>query len=174
MKFKIFIAIILSIIAIFLWKTFSPKDIPLNFEECVAMGNPVMESYPRQCKHGEETFVEEVEDYSTGKENLIRVSNPVPNQEITSPFAASGEARGYWFFEASFPISILDGNGNEIVMGIAEAQGEWMTEDFVPFLSNIVFEKPETSNGTIVFHRDNPSGLPENDNSIEIPITFAD
>jgi hypothetical protein len=31
-----------------------------NFEECVAAGNPVMESYPRQCRHGEQTFVEDV------------------------------------------------------------------------------------------------------------------
>lgn len=32
-----------------------------SFEECVEAGNPVMESYPRQCRSGEETFVEELE-----------------------------------------------------------------------------------------------------------------
>lgn len=32
-----------------------------NFEECAAAGNPVMESYPRQCRHNDQTFVEEVE-----------------------------------------------------------------------------------------------------------------
>lgn len=31
-----------------------------NFEECVAMGNPVMESYPRQCRHEDMTFVEDI------------------------------------------------------------------------------------------------------------------
>jgi len=31
-----------------------------NFEECVAAGNPVMESYPRQCRAGDQTFVEEL------------------------------------------------------------------------------------------------------------------
>ncbi|MBU0645857.1 hypothetical protein KJ611_00020 [Patescibacteria group bacterium] len=29
-----------------------------NFEECVAAGNPVMESYPRQCRADDQTFVE--------------------------------------------------------------------------------------------------------------------
>ena len=29
-----------------------------NFEECVAAGNPVMESFPRQCRAGDMTFVE--------------------------------------------------------------------------------------------------------------------
>ncbi len=32
-----------------------------SFEDCVAAGNPVMESYPRQCIHDDEHFVEEVE-----------------------------------------------------------------------------------------------------------------
>ena len=32
-----------------------------NFEECVEAGNPVMESYPRQCQHGEQIFSEEIE-----------------------------------------------------------------------------------------------------------------
>lgn len=33
-----------------------------SFEDCVAAGNPVMESYPRQCKAGDKTFVEEIEE----------------------------------------------------------------------------------------------------------------
>ncbi|MBU0706586.1 hypothetical protein KJ657_02610 [Patescibacteria group bacterium] len=32
-----------------------------NFEECIAAGNPVMESYPRQCRHGDQTFTEEID-----------------------------------------------------------------------------------------------------------------
>jgi hypothetical protein len=31
-----------------------------NFEECIEAGNPAMESYPRQCKHGDKTFTEEI------------------------------------------------------------------------------------------------------------------
>jgi hypothetical protein len=30
-----------------------------NFEECVALGNPIMKSYPRQCRFGETTFTED-------------------------------------------------------------------------------------------------------------------
>lgn len=36
------------------------KDEVTNFEECVEAGNPVMESYPRQCKAGDEVFTEEI------------------------------------------------------------------------------------------------------------------
>ena len=41
------------------------RIVPLNeikdFEQCVAAGNPVMESYPRQCTANNQTFVEEIE-----------------------------------------------------------------------------------------------------------------
>jgi heat shock protein HslJ len=35
-------------------------DVVSNFDECVAQNNPVMESYPRQCRVGDEVFVEDV------------------------------------------------------------------------------------------------------------------
>ena len=31
-----------------------------SFEDCVAAGNPVMESYPRQCRHNDQHFVEDI------------------------------------------------------------------------------------------------------------------
>lgn len=31
-----------------------------SFEECVAAGNAVMESYPRKCRHKGQTFVEQI------------------------------------------------------------------------------------------------------------------
>ncbi len=37
----------------------APTERTVNsFEECVSAGNPVMESYPRQCRHEGELFVE--------------------------------------------------------------------------------------------------------------------
>ena len=33
-----------------------------SFDDCVAAGNPVMESYPRQCRHGNKTFTEVLDE----------------------------------------------------------------------------------------------------------------
>ncbi len=41
----------------------------LSFEECVAAGNPVMESYPRQCSADGKTFTEEIEHVCTEEES---------------------------------------------------------------------------------------------------------
>ncbi|OGE75761.1 MAG: hypothetical protein A3C85_04415 [Candidatus Doudnabacteria bacterium RIFCSPHIGHO2_02_FULL_48_21] len=102
----------------------------------------------------------------------LRIFSPLPNGVITSPVSLRGEARGNWYFEASFPIRLLDANGKELAVAVAQAQGEWMTEDFVPFNVNMSFPVPTTSTGTLVFQKDNPSGLPEHDDEFRMPVRF--
>lgn len=109
--------------------------------------------------------------------DLIKIDTPTVGAEITSPIKISGEARGTWYFEASFPIFIVDWDGKIIGQGIATAQSEWMTENFVPFTAEINFKTSEISGnysnrGVIIFKKDNPSGLPEFDDAYEMPILF--
>lgn len=111
-------------------------------------------------------------DYSINidKEEKSIIYNIVPNQKINSPLLIKGQARGTWFFEASFPIKLLDQNYQEIITTIAHAKSDWMTEDFIDFEATLEFERPKTQRGFIVFQKDNPSGLPENDEKIYVPI----
>ena len=44
-----------------------------NFEECVAAGNPVMESYPRQCRANGQTYVETIEHHCTEEEKNAQI-----------------------------------------------------------------------------------------------------
>lgn len=106
------------------------------------------------------------------KSDLIRVKNVKSGDIIKSPLTVEGEARGYWFFEASFPVRLLDGNGKQIAIGIAQAQSEWMTTEFVPFKTVLTFAAPITPNGTLVLEKDNPSGLPEHADELRISIRF--
>lgn len=116
-------------------------------------------------------------DKPADKSDLIKVDVPQPNQIIKSPLTISGEARGTWFFEASFPIELLDVQGNVVATAIAQANppagGDWMTEDFVPFDAVIEFDQPVGDKGVIVFKKDNPSGLSENDDQLRLPIVFG-
>ncbi|MEX0673011.1 MAG: Gmad2 immunoglobulin-like domain-containing protein, partial [Candidatus Paceibacterota bacterium] len=111
-------------------------------------------------------------DEVTEKDDLIRVTSPTPNQVITSPLTVEGEARGQWYFEASFAVRILDANGTELGVIPAQAEGEWMTEEYVPFSTELRFSAPSTDTGTVVFEKANPSGLPENANELRIPVRF--
>jgi hypothetical protein len=104
--------------------------------------------------------------------NFIRVTTPVEDQLVRSPLLVQGEARGTWYFEASFPVKVFDANGIQLVAVPAQAQGEWMTEDFVPFKAEMRFATPTTETGTLVFENDNPSGLPEFSKEYRIPVRF--
>lgn len=109
----------------------------------------------------------------SSKDDLIKVYQPEANSKIQSPLTVTGEARGTWFFEASFPIFVLDEQGNQLGTGIAQAKSDWMTEDYVPFEATVEFQDSTTEKGTLVLKKDNPSGLPENDDELRIPIKFA-
>ncbi|OGY44355.1 MAG: hypothetical protein A2731_00095 [Candidatus Buchananbacteria bacterium RIFCSPHIGHO2_01_FULL_39_8] len=143
-----------------------------SFQDCIDAGNPVMESYPRQCRANGKTFTEDIGN-ELEKTDLIQVSNPRPNQTISSPLVITGQARGYWFFEASFPIKLLDENNNEIAIAIAQAQSDWMTENFVPFEATLEFVAEPNTSGWLVLEKDNPSGLPENADELRMPVIFG-
>jgi len=167
------IAILLIFVGLWLYlKPPTPGIEVKNFDECLKAGYPVMESYPRQCKTPDgKIFIEDIGNILE-KIDLIRLTNPRPNQEIESPLAITGEARGNWFFEASFPVKLIDGNGFTLGQTIAQAQGDWMTENFVSFRADMRFARSFTSKGWLILEKDNPSGLPENADELKIPIVF--
>ncbi|MFH0947680.1 MAG: Gmad2 immunoglobulin-like domain-containing protein [Elusimicrobiota bacterium] len=119
------------------------------------------------------------------KDDLIRLDSPRPGQVIKTPLTITGEARGTWFFEASFPVILVNWDGLIIAQGIATAKSDpstglgvnWMTTEYVPFEAKLDFtiDKNTYSNrGWLILKKDNPSGLPEHDNALEIPIIFDD
>ncbi|MCX6713887.1 MAG: hypothetical protein NTV48_02165, partial [Candidatus Vogelbacteria bacterium] len=112
----------------------------------------------------------------------FRNLNIKAGDQISSPLEISGEVKGAWFFEGTFPITLVDWDGKIIATGLAEAKGEWMTADYVSFTSEIKFtnhlDKLGASNqeyvkrGEIIFKKDNPSDKREFDKSYELPIKF--
>lgn len=116
-----------------------------------------------------------IAEHIASKSNLIVLNTPKPNELISSPLIITGKARGYWFFEANFPLVLVDWDGRIIAEYYATAQGDWMTEDFVPFSAVFEFQKADTSvsdRGALILRRDNPSDLPQNNDALEIPVRF--
>ena len=125
----------------------------------------------------------DIAEHIKSKSDLIVVDEPRPLETIASPLTVRGKARGLWYFEASFPIILTDWDGRIIAQWYATAQDEWMTTDFVPFEGKLEFESPVfegadkdhfSRRGYLIFRKDNPSGLSEHDDALEIPILFQD
>jgi len=109
----------------------------------------------------------------------FRNLNIKEGETITSPLKITGEARGSWFFEASFPVSLVDWDGRIIGEGLAQTKEDWMNNNFLPFEATITFTKPANPTnqdyarrGAIIFKKDNPSGLSKYEAAYEMPISF--
>jgi hypothetical protein len=102
----------------------------------------------------------------------IKIYDLTANQLIGSPLEITGWARGGWFFEGSFPVKLITDAGHLIVASPAMAESDWMTPEPVPFSVTLNFSAPTATKGFIIFKNDNPSGLPELDEEIKVPIRF--
>lgn len=149
-----------------------------NFDECVAAGHPVSESHPRRCSvPGDGTFTEVIEhqvfEFTSPKGVLITLDDLPSGASLSSPVTITGEVPGSWSFEASFPVVLVDWDGRIIAEGPAQLTGDWMTEELVPFTVTLEFDPPtDNHNGALILRTDNPSGLPANDDAVEIPVIF--
>ncbi|MDP2594005.1 MAG: Gmad2 immunoglobulin-like domain-containing protein [bacterium] len=120
------------------------------------------------------------------KSDLVVLESPAPFSMITSPLTVRGQARGVWYFEATFPITLVDWDGRIIAESYASAildpsnpESTWMTSEFVPFEGTLIFDVPPDAGdfsrrGALILQKNNPSGLPEHDDALEIPIMFED
>lgn len=105
--------------------------------------------------------------------NVVVTSVPNRLSPYAETFFVKGEARGTWFFEASFPIELQDEQKKSIAVGHAQAATEWMTEDFVPFTATIDYSPTESKIGFLILKKDNPSGEPQFDDEFVVPVQFA-
>ncbi|MBX4206460.1 Gmad2 immunoglobulin-like domain-containing protein [Candidatus Parcubacteria bacterium] len=101
----------------------------------------------------------------------VQVASPAAGSIVKSPLTVTGKAKGTWYFEASFPVKVLDAAGKVIGQAPAQAQGDWMTAGFVPFKATVSFST-STATGFIVLEKDNPSGLPQNAAELRMPVRF--
>ncbi len=145
-----------------------------NYDECAERGYQITDIFPPTCKTPDgQIFVESI-DNSSEKADLIQLEYPALKQTIiSSPILLQGRARGNWFFEASFPVEIVDMNGNLLHIGIATAQNEnWMTTDFVPFTASLELENDFQGPAIMILNKNNPSDYRELDDALIVPVNI--
>jgi Immunoglobulin-like domain of bacterial spore germination len=111
---------------------------------------------------------------STSTTSDVIVTSPASDAVLGTTTAIAGTASGSWYFEGSFPIELVDASGTVLSQAVATAESDWMTASSVPFTSTLTFSNQDhLASGTLRFKKDNPSGLPENDGSFEVPVRFT-
>ena len=110
------IGVIIVVAGIFIYVILTPEInvnpvVPSNFEECIAAGNPAMESYPRQCRDpiGDRTFTEEIEN------NNLEICDCSANLYNCDDFETQNSAQECFHFcnvETGRDIHGLDNDGD--------------------------------------------------------------
>lgn len=181
MKFfwKIFLVVISLFIVVAGIRFFSgPEDTWLcQNGEWVKHGQPGAPQPTTACSQLADELIS-----TTTSRTEIEVFTPQANQLVSSPLVVTGKARGNWFFEASFPVQLVDKSGKVIAQVPAQAKSDWMTTAFVPFEATLTFPPavclgvayPCSVPASLVLKKDNPSGLPQYDAQIEIPVKISE
>lgn len=159
---KILIVVLVTVVVILGIRFFSGDEDTWLCEESgwVKHGNPSAAKPTTPC--GEEKQSKE-----------ILATTPQPNQTVSSPLIVEGQAKGNWFFEASFPIELIDDQGKILGQSYVEAQSDWMTDSLVSFKGEINYQAAATTTGKLVLKNDNPSGLPQYEKKFEIPVIIS-
>lgn len=159
-----------AVLTLLILKFAGPSANARTFEQCAAEGNPIMESYPRQCRFPDGTLTVEVIDgnSSSAQQANIVVTEPMEDDQVENPLTISGEAR---VFENSFAYRILDADGNILVEGHDMADAPDIGQ-FGPFDIEVSYAIPTTEQGTVeVFEYSAKDG--SEINKVVIPVTFA-
>jgi hypothetical protein len=95
-----------------------------------------------------------------------------PGAAVSGVVNATGSIKGAYFFEANIRVNVLDASKNVLKEGNGTATSDWMTSDPVSFAATIDFAGIPAGVGYVRLMNDNPSGMPENDKWIDIPVVF--
>lgn len=111
-------------------------------------------------------------EYVSTKGVVIYVYSPSKEAVIKSGDLIIGSVPGNWSFEASFPVKLLNSQGDTVAEGVAKLLDDWMTDDYVPFTAKLEWSSEQSGDGELVLQKDNPSGLDTNEDQLSIPIKF--
>lgn len=143
----------------------NPKD-PLNPSPLpISTNNPEVSSNPESTRSPTPSASPEA--------SRPVITTPQSNSKVTSPLTVKGKVPPGWMFEGVFPIKLLDADKNVITQSQAKeiTPGSWSSGNDIEFSATLNFTT-NSKTGFILLEKDNPSGLPENADSFEIPVSF--
>jgi hypothetical protein len=115
-----------------------------------------------------------VTSFESEKGVAVTLTSPTRGGTVASPLSVAGMVPGSWSQEGQFTLRLLDADSNVLTEGAAKLDGDWMTENQVPFTATLTFENAPAvgSSGILILEKANPSGMEENADSVSVPILF--
>ncbi len=115
---------------------------------------------------------DDLNEVLSAKGQTLILDNIKSGDTVDLGFEVKGSVTGDWFFEGTFPVRVLNQQGEIVETLSAEALEEWTTEEAVPFSFKIDMDLEEESIVVLKFEKSNPSDLEESNDSAEITVTL--
>lgn len=181
---NIYISLVITSSVLLLWScatTTAPENpIPTNTGTQSSVNTPD-ESDVSENPWDPSVAIESEYTLTTNAGKTLVIDNFWDWEDISTPLILTWKAPRNWFFEGVFPISIVTTQWETIkdwyatwdwMQGVDSGE-EISWDDMIEFSATIDYEVPaETTQGKLQFRADNPSGMPENDDSVEVMIMF--
>lgn len=110
--------------------------------------------------------------YVNASKNDIFVTFPNPGGDVMSSVTVEGYARGSWYSEGVFPVEVKNVNGLTIGSGEGKANGEWITNDFVPFTAQIALRALYSGPAMVIISKGTQEVGAPSDASLSFPISI--
>lgn len=101
---------------------------------------------------------------------IVTIEEPALGAKVSSPLTVSGSVPGFWTHEGQFTVRLLGPNGDVLASQSVAVDGDWMTEELLPFTASLAYDASVSGRGSVELVRANPSDLPENADSVFIPV----
>lgn len=100
------------------------------------------------------------------------VTAPLYGQHSKTPLTVTGIAPNDWFFEASFPATLVDENNETLAQAPAQAQTDWTVKGPVPFKAELNFLVLQETRATLVLQEDMPGENNSTPREVRIPVVL--
>ncbi len=92
---------------------------------------------------------------------------------VTSPLTLKGYVPANWVFEGQFQLFLLDSRRREILHAPVHVEADPSHQKSVLSFDQTFNFSASDKSGFLVLRNDNPSGLPQNQKSLEIPVQLS-
>ena len=104
----------------------------------------------------------------------IYISTPEPGDTVDCNLTIEGRVPSDWFFEGSFPLQIIDEQGNILLTDKITTEEDWMTNKYIDFSKAINCNENCKENINLKLLKDNPSGLEKYDDFVVIDLKLKE
>lgn len=145
----------------------------LTFEDCTNAGYLVVDTIPRECHMKNGQFFVEI-DNSKALLDYVVVTNPKPNDIVTSPFKVEGKAKGIWYGNNKLTVKLTDLDGHVIAEKPMYALSDpTKGEEMISFTGAFDFPaNTKLERGKLLIEKASTVDIPGKNGPLVIPIRF--